>query len=827
MTQTESPAYDEMVSGRKSIRPHWREVTATLWSMPPEIIQEKHSRVAAHLAAADQFLPQGGDVNQPSWSMDLLPLILPEAEWRDLAGGIAQRARLLNLILADIYGPQTLIHEKLLPPYLVFNNPGFLRALRFVTSEHAPPLHFYAADLVRLPDGAWRVLADRTQAPGGIGYALRHRSVLARSFPEAFRNAAVHRLQPTVDLWQSSLQAIGASFDDSPGIVLLTPGPHNPSYPEHVLLSHELGITLAQGADLTVREGFVYLKTLNGLARVHVIYRRVDGEYCDPLELRSDSALGVAGLVAAARAGHVAILNLPGSAVIETPAFAPFLPAIARRFLNEELLLPAVTTWWCGQHVPLNEALASPDSFVFQPAFYSDAPPIDPATMVPDDKAAFLDRLRAAPSEYVAVERVRHSRVPVLGPKGLEPHPVVFRSTAVSVGDTWHVLPGGIARIADHGGDQRPVFRYGGTVKDVWILKDEAGTDMAQAEGLVELRKLYRVPDAVGSRTADDLFWFGRYMERLDSGLRQFRAVTGRLARGNPGPRDIMELELLAHVMRTTEWLGEAEARAGVQSSVFADAVAEAVGPDGIVERYQMTLRQLGIGLRDRLSQDMWRLISALGRSAPANDRIDLDTAIAKLDGLVLTMATLSGLIAENMTRGMGWRFLEIGRRIERAMSICAYIENLLGERPERVELSVHIILELCDSIITHRRTFPMDSYTLPAVDVVLTAGLNPHSLLFQLEMLRSEFEGLLGQDPLAAEKQLVDRQLTALRAPVPFGEGAKGDRLKELAAGARACRMDLAQLSNMLSRSYFAHTNAPQTVVLGVMGRSGSRAAS
>jgi uncharacterized circularly permuted ATP-grasp superfamily protein/uncharacterized alpha-E superfamily protein len=823
---SEPAAYDEMVSGKKSIRPHWREITATLWGMPAEIVREKQARAAAHLAAADQFLPESGDANQPIWSMDLLPLILPEAEWRNLSEGVVQRARLLNLVLADIYGPQKLIHEKLLPPYLVFNNPGFLRALRFVTSRNAPPLHFYAGDLVRTPAGSWRVLADRTQAPGGIGYALRHRAVIARSFPEAFRNTAVHRLQPTIDVWQSSLQSIGAAFDESPGIVLLTPGPHSRFYPEHVLLSAELGINLAQGSDLTVREGMVYLKTLNGLARVHVIYRRVDGEYCDPLELRADSALGVAGLIAAARSGNVVILNLPGSAVIETPAFAPFLPAIARRLLDEELKLPAVTTWWCGQDMPLREALSTPDKFVFQPSFSSDAPLIDPATMSVEDKTEFLTRLTATPSEFVAVERVHHSRTPVFGDKGLEPRPVVLRTCAISVGDTWRTLPGGVARIADCGGDQRPVFRQGGLVKDVWILKEDTAGEASAGGGLVELRKLHRVADAVGSRAADNLYWFGRYMERIDSGLRQFRAVTARLTRGTPGPRDVMELQRLARLLQATEWLDEAQALAPVDSTAFVTGITKALGPRGVVEEYRTSLRQLGIALRDRLSQDMWRVVSGFSRALQPGET-DFDQALGNLDAAVLNMATLSGLVAENMTRGMGWRFLEIGRRIERAMAICSYIEGLFGDRPERVELSVRISLELCDSIITHRRRFPMDSYTLPALDVIMTDGPNPRSLLYQLEALRNELDGLISHDPLAKERELIDRHLAALRAPAPFAEAQASDRLTELTEGARACRVDLGLLSDALSRNYFTHVNAPQTIVTVFSGRNESRAAS
>lgn len=821
MPNAAAPAgYDEMVSGRKSIRPHWRELMAQVWGMPPEMMREKQARAGGHLTAADPFLPDGAAGRTPEWVMDLLPLILPDAEWQEVAAGLVQRARLLNLILADIYGPQTLIKEKLLPPYLVFNNPGFLRPLRFVArADGPPPLHFYAADLVRTPDGRWRVLADRTQAPGGIGYALRHRSVAARSFPEAFRTAPLRRLQPTVDAWQASLQAIAERFagsrDETPGVVLLTPGPHNPSYPEHVLLAHELGITLAQGADLTVREGMVYLKTLNGLARVHVIYRRVDGDYCDPLELRAESALGVAGLIAAARAGHVAVLNLPGSAVLETPAFAPFLPALARRLLDEDLALPAVTVWWCGQAGPLAEVLKAPDDFVFQPAFNPDPVPTDLARLGPDERAAFLEALQAAPTEYVAVERVTQSRVPTFTDKGIEPRPVVWRAGAVSSGGGWIAMPGGVARVAE-GQGHRQAMRLGGTVKDVWVLKDEPASDAARTEGLVEIRKLHRVADAVGSRTADDLFWLGRYMERFESGVRLLRAVAARLVRGMPGPRDIAELALLGRLLYHDGWMPEDEALAPPDGALFAGGVAAVAGPDGALAGYQARLRQLGIALRDRLSHDMWRVVGDLTKPLHAADP---DAFLGALDAAALSAATFSGLVAENMTRGMGWRFLEVGRRIERGMAVCGAVETLFDTDPVRVELSVRLLLELCDSVITHRKRFPMDPYTLAALDVVLSDADNPRGLLYQFEALRAELAGLVRHDPLSAEKQLVDRQVEILRAPVPFADAGTG-RLPALRDGMAASRAALAELSDLLNRDFFAHVQATPTMFLGLNAR-------
>jgi uncharacterized circularly permuted ATP-grasp superfamily protein/uncharacterized alpha-E superfamily protein len=715
----------------------------------------------------------------------------------------------LNLILADIYGPQALIKEQLLPPYLVFNHPGFLRPLRYVEQRTAP-LHTYAADLARMPSGAWRVLADRTQAPAGIGYALRHRSIAARIFPEAFRSAALQPLQPTIDLWRDSLQAIGAALDDDPTVVLLTPGPHNPTYPEHVLLAHELGVTLVRGADLAARDGKVWLKTLSGLVRVHVILRRLDGEYCDPLELRSDSALGCSGIVAAARAGHVAIVNLPGSAVIETPAYAPFLPALARRLLGEELALPAVTTWWCGQEAPLKEVLGSLDKFVLQPTFDPNPTPIEPFKLSAAARQSLIAQIKAAPESFVAVAHVDHGLAPTFGEQGLEPRPVVLRATAVYSNGAWVPMPGGVARVAIGKDAQRAALGHGGTVKDVWILREDAEAVTGAAQEVIQLHSVRRVPDAVSSRVVDDLFWLGRYMERLDAGARELRATVTRLTRGLLGGRDLAELSLLAALLARGGWIADSDARARVDSRTFAEAIAGTLGPEGAIAGYQSAARDLCMSLRDRLSQDMWRLVNGftMSRRRPVGARF-LDDLLNHLDRTVADVALFNGLVAENMTRGMGWRFLEIGRRIERGTSICTMIDSLFGGVPLRVELSVRLALELSDSIITHRRRFPMESYTISGLEVILSDHDNPRALAFQIAALQTEFAALVGPNPLTAEKELLGR----LVADWADANGGSHERLTSLAADLRGTSEALAELSDSVTRSYFSHTSTPVTV--------------
>jgi len=825
-------AYDEMVSGQGAIRPHWREIMASVWAMPPELLREKQARATAHLAGVDNLIADfsGGATQegvQPDWSIDLLPLILPASEWQSIAEGLAQRAAMLNLVLGDIYGPQSLIQEGLLPPYLVFNNPNFLRPLRHVMQPgNAPMLHFYAADMVRMPDGAWRILADRTQASAGVGYALRHRSVVARTFPEAFRNAQARRLQPTLEMWQNSLQAIGAAISDNPRIVLLTPGPHNNAFLEHVLLAHELGISLVQGADLTVRDGIVYLKTLDGLVRVDVIYRRVDGDYCDPLELRADSTLGVAGLIAAMRAGTVAVLNMPGSAVVETPAFAPFLPGLAQHLLGQELALPAVTTWWCGQREPLAEVLASPDDFLLRRTFDTSSALADPTMLSVPERDDLWAHLKSSPEEYVAVQRIDHGLAPTLGTAGLEPRPVVLRACVIWHDGVWVPMPGGVARVTDRA-DQGSLLRDGYLVKDVWVLNDDAASDtvaVTERSG-AEIRAATRMTDVLGSRTADDLFWLGRYMERLDSGLRQFRAALTRLTGGNLGPRDMAELQMLTNLQYRCGWVTIGVARSLVSSTAFIEEITAATMAGGALATCQTSIRQLGLALRDRLSRDMWRTLNQLFapfqvQTQDIGDRLDI--LLERLDRSIDNVAAFSGLIAENMTRGGGWRFLEIGRRIERGTFICNIIGDLMNARPLRIELSVRLALELCDSIITYRKRYPRDPYSLPALEVILSDGTNPRSLIYQLTKLQTELDALIGQDPLAGEGVFVDRLIAALREAMasgvdpaqPFDVSAA-----TLTSATDEIKDSLLSLSDMLSRSYFSHVNTAQSLILG--GRS------
>jgi uncharacterized circularly permuted ATP-grasp superfamily protein len=362
-----------------------------------------------------------GGVSARPWSLQLLPLIIEPADWAAIEAGVVQRAELLERMLADLYGPQTLLHEGLLPPALLLRHPGWLRPMIGVPPAGGQRLFIAAFDLARGPDGRWWLVAQRTQGPSGLGYVLHNRLVIVRQFPEAFAALGVQRIASSYRLLLDALEqrAQQVAGHANPRVVLLTPGPYSETYFEHAYLARYLGLPLVEGGDLTVRGERLYLKTVEGLEPVHGVMRRLDDDWCDPLELRPDSALGVPGLLQAVRAGTVVMANALGSAFLETPAIQGFLPAIAERLLGESLALPSLPTWWCG------EAAAWPTRWCAAPSPAAVAPrrpstsgrptrPTPSAAPCPCTRTPTPGRCRAACASRVhpsgATERSRRAR---------------------------------------------------------------------------------------------------------------------------------------------------------------------------------------------------------------------------------------------------------------------------------------------------------------------------------------------------------------------------------------------------------------------------------
>src|SRR5580658_4664894 len=526
-------AYDELSADGVTPRPHWARMMKSFRAIGPEELGRRWERAERRIRENGITYNIYSDplgVNRP-WKIDIVPFLIPAEEWRFIEAGIIQRAQLLSRLLEDLYGSQDLLTSGHFPAALLFANPAFLRPLVGVRVPLHSYLHMLAVDLARSPDGQWWVLSDRTQAPSGSGYALENRTIVSDVLPDIFRKSNVLRLAPFFRAQRDALSAL--SQRHNPRIVLLTPGPHNETYFEHSYIARYLGFTLVAGADLTVRDRSVYLKTVDGLERVDVILRRVDDSFCDPLELRSDSLLGVPGLVDAIVAGNVVVANALGSGLIETSAIMPFLPGLSAHLFGEALKLPSVATWWCGQPYALDWVLNHLDSVVVKPAFPSrGVEPVFGAELDQAEKGKFAEKLRTHPHEYVAQEQVLLSNAPVWDDGHLHSRSVVLRAYVLNTRNGWTAIPGGLVRVAESEGSVVSMQR-GGHSKDAWVLWDGPVDTFSllrpRNEPVVLRRELPSVPSSV----ADNVFWLGRYVERAENTARTVRCMTSRVRRAN------------------------------------------------------------------------------------------------------------------------------------------------------------------------------------------------------------------------------------------------------------------------------------------------------
>ena len=809
--------WDEALQPSGMPRRHWRGLATALgrmgfrqftrgWHVGQELIQ-----------ANGVTYNVGGDPagKERPWPMDPIPLVVPTDEWTRIDRAVRQRAMLLNCMLQDLYGEQRLVKERLLPAALVYANPHFQRSCYGVSPVGGAPLQTYAVDLARSPDGRWWALGDRTQAPSGIGYALENRLVSARILPGVFNQCHVRALTRFFDTKRNSLLAMTPSRRESPRVVLLTPGPHNETYFEHSFLAGHWGFPLVEGADLTVRDSRVFLKTLAGLQPVDVILRRMDDDFCDPLELRGDSLLGVPGLMQAVRNGAVAVDNAIGSGVLETPGLMAFLPGLCRHLLGEELLLPSVATWWCGQPAPRAYVLEHLDRLVIKPAFRKyGLHPEFPAQMDSVARAGLIRRIEAQPELFVAQELVALSTVPVRTDTGLAARHAGLRVFAARDGQDYAVMPGGLTRVA---GEMSPVvsMQLGAGSKDTWVF--EGDEELPPVPPPITLVRAVRT--SLPSRVADNLYWLGRYAERVDSCVRLIRSILPALS----GEEDFGRTASLEAVVRLLSGLrflpGDAPSLPLGQQRwrlqrLLSDLVYDATRMSGLGWNLKQ-MRRSAWNLKERLSSDTWRVLqqleAELSKTPPSNPDQRLTAQITLLDGVVVTLAAFSGLVMENMTRGHGFRFLDIGRRLERALQTTDLLRIGIVDEPPGDEGYLQLLLHIADSSITYRSrhlTLLRDDLVL---DLLLCDETNPRSVGMQLAALREHVDSLpehaeVGRHSM--EQRLALKALTAVRiadVDVLTHRNKEGD-LPVLSDLLAHLKTDLFDLSEALTAQYLSH---------------------
>ena len=750
------------------------------------------------------------------WALDVVPMLLDSQEWRTIERGLIQRAELFNLIGADLYGPQRLIRDGLLPPELIYSHPGFLRACHGALPDDGPHLTLYAVDLVRGPDGTVRVLGDRTQAPSGAGYALENRIVMSRVLPSLYRDAQVHRVALFFRALRTSLAArLPASGGRT---VVLTPGPANETYFEHAYLANYLDYTLVEADDITVRDGGVWLKTVDGLQPVGVMLRRVDDVFCDPLELQVESVLGIPGLLQAVRNGRVAVANSLGSGVLENAGLPAFLPKLAKVVLGQELRLECVPTWWCGDPAARASVLDRLDRLVIKPTFADPATPaVFGARLSQAGRHRLAEQIRARPYAFVGQEQVALSTAPVFTGERLEPRPMVLRSFLVRRDDGYVAMPGGLTRVAAEPDGLVVSGQAGGLSKDTWILASEPESRNSLVPTADRPVSVTRPAHELPSSLADNLFWLGRYVERTAGGARVFREVLQRVL-DTEGPRYAAALSAFLSActhrpVTSLRFIGRGGTRRLAVAEQELLATMLDAGQPGSLRFHLDALLRTGQATRDRLSQDAWRAVNRLDRELA--EVHSLSGMVESLDGLIIGLAAINGLNTESLVRGHAFRFMEIGRRLERALYTLTLLRTSC-ELPRETEPVVwEMVLAMTDSLMTYRHRYASSIQAAVVLDLLLLDETNPRSVGFQLVQIQKQVACLphRSRPPhRSPEDRLALETLTALRVADldrtsrPDWDPGTDETVSRTFADLST---RLLTLSTLLSRDYFSHVEA------------------
>lgn len=824
--QRREGAFDELLGDDDRPREHYRRLFNELNTF--NAAEMRRRRETSDRLVQEQGItyhvygdPRG--VERP-WQLDPVPLILPAAEWAVIENGLVQRATLLNKILADCYGSQELIRSRWLSPALVFAQPDFLRPCHGVRVPGDVFLNLYAADLARSPDGRWWVVSDRTQIPTGAGYALANRLVTSRILPESFRESHVHRVAGFFRDLQNALAGLAPRPTDKARVVMLTPGPHNETYFEQAYLARYLGYLLAEGQDLTVRDNHVFLKTLSGLERVDVILRRVDDDFCDPLELRNDSILGVPGLIEAIRAGNVATANALGTGLVQSPAYMPFLPGLCRHILGEELRLPSVATWWCGQKAARDHVLKHLDELTIKPAFRTHWRTPDPDQALGEEERAGLRRqIEFDPDMFVAQERVEYPTAPSLETEGLIARPVGLRVFLVATEGGYRVMPGGLTRVSPEAGGRFISMQRGGTSKDTWITSETPVEEFTLLRGTQQNVELRRTGNNLPSRLADNFFWLGRYSERADATARLLRSA---LQRFDP-ERGVSAQALVAPLLQTLEVMGQlpdlaARPELRQNAEAFeAELLAAVFDParPGSLRATADQLQRLAMHVRDRTSHDMWRALNKLNErlaNSPKKLIVLAGDATAVLSETLLGLAAFHGLARENMTRAQAWRFLDMGLRIERAVYLCTLLQATLHSPDAENPSVLEAVLEVADSSITFRSRYTLLPTVPPVFDLVLLDDKNPRSVLFQVRQLAKHFEHMPRdrESGPTSGKSIVAKCLARLNQTDAreLATPANTWPRTEVNLVIHEVLQTLPKLSDAIAANYFAHSSFSRT---------------
>jgi uncharacterized circularly permuted ATP-grasp superfamily protein/uncharacterized alpha-E superfamily protein len=790
---------DEYIGPDGAPRAAWTRFFDAFAALTPADIERRFASADRHLREAGVTYRAPGETSDRLWPLSHLPLIIDETDWQQLTAGIAQRAQLLEMVLRDLYGEGRLVADGAVPAAAIAGSNEYLRSICGVKPPGGRYLHLYAADVGRGPDGRWWVLSDRTQAPSGAGYALENRLVLSRAFSNLYKSMNVERVAPFFEAFRDSLRAIADR--DEPRIGLLTPGAFSETYFEHATIARYLGFLLVEGDDLAVSGDRIHIRTVAGLKRLDVLLRRVDSNFLDPLELDSSSHLGVPGLIDVLRKNGVVVANMPGSGVLEARALLGFLPNLCRRLLSENLMMPHIATWWCGQKAAREEVLSRLDEFAIEGAYGRGVPgfpgngPVLASELSPPER----ERLRTAISDrgidYVGQELVRLSTTPVWENGRIAPRPFVLRVFAAATPDGWTILPGGFCRIAEQADARAVSMGDGARAADVWVVSDKAvsASTLLPAADTVRIK---RIAGVVPSRAADNLFWLGRYLERAEATLRLIRAL-GTPTRDPVKATPTTGLPSVERIQRLlVTWGAASQATRANPAKVAAEAL-QSDEKFGSALSLVRSAQRTATSLRERLSPDAWQVITEMVERL-ALEVHDDDGVVSAAELTLQELASFAGLAQENMNRAAGWRFLEMGRRAERAINTTRFTRQFAYDEAGDEDLDV--LLTLVDCQITYRSRYLVGPSLAPVRDLAVLDPYNPRSVAFQVTALNDHIASL----PSLKEHGLIERPqrlAVGLQATLTTSEAAALD-----AKTLFALEQDLLNLADAIGSHYFPH---------------------
>ena len=789
---------DEFIGADGAPREVWSRFFDAFAAFTPAEIGRRFGAADRHLREAGVTYRAPADGADRNWPLSHVPLLIDDGEWQQICAGVIQRAGLLERILGDIYGEGRLVADGALPAAAIAGSPEFLRAVQGIAPPGGRYLHLYAADIGRGPDGRWWVLGDRTQAPSGTGYALENRLVLSRAFAALYKSMNVERVAPFFEAFRDSLRA--SSDRDEPRIGLLTPGGFSETYFEHATLARYLGFLLVEGDDLAVSGDRVHIRTVAGLKRLDVLLRRVDSNSLDPLELDSHSQLGVPGLIEVLRRNGVVVANMPGVGVMESRALLGFLPNLSRRLLGEDLAMPHIATWWCGQPEAREEVLSRLEDFAIEPAYGGVAPgsagakSLLPAEMSAAERTTLRDAIGRRGVDYVGQELVRLSTTPVWDHGHLSPRPFVLRVFAAATPDGWTVMPGGFCRIAERLDSRAVSMGEGARAADVWVVSDKTVPTSTLLPAIDTVR-IRRIAGWVPSRAADNLFWLGRYLERAEATLRLIRALgSPQRDAGNGSAPLPPSIDRILRLLVT--WGATALTSRAPPAKVALDALQGETQFGSALSLVKAALRNAA-SLRERLSPDAWQIVTEMADRL-AVDMEDDDGVVSAAELTLQELASFAGLSHENMNRAAGWRFLQLGRRIERAINVTRFARQFAHDAADGDDLDV--LLTLADCQITYRSRYLVAPLLAPVRDLIVLDPYNPRSTAFQV----AEINEHIAQLPSLNESGLIalpQRLAVGLRATLTTAEAEQLDTTKLF-----ALEQDLLALADAIGAQYFPH---------------------